>query len=62
MLAKTSYGQFAFAALSAVLLIWKVSAQNDVRHGWGVVWLILAAFIIVMVGIQAFRKWSRERR
>jgi hypothetical protein len=37
---KITYGQLALAALIGVGLVWKMSTETDVFHGWGVVWLI----------------------
>jgi hypothetical protein len=61
MFAKITYGQLALAVISALLLVWKVSAENDVIHGWDVLWLVLAAALIFGVAVQAFRKWRHER-
>ena len=60
MFAKLTYGQLAIAAASAPLLIWKISAKNDVWHGWGILWLVFAALIVAMAGAQAVRKWLYE--
>jgi hypothetical protein len=40
--AKITYKQLALAPVIAVLLLFKVSAKNDVLHGWGMLWLIFA--------------------
>lgn len=58
---KMTYGQLGFAVLAAVALVWKVSADTDVLHGWGMLWLIFAGLLIAGAGIQAFRKWHYER-
>jgi hypothetical protein len=59
--ARITYGQLAFAILGTIALVWKISAKNDVFHGWGVLWLIFAAALIGGTGVQAFRKWRFER-
>jgi hypothetical protein len=56
-----TYGQLGFAVVVALALVWKVSARNDVLHGWGVLWLLFAAALIAGAGVQAFRKWRYER-
>ena len=61
MFAKMTYGRLALAVVFAFATVWKVSAKNDVLHGWGVLWLIFAAVLVVFAGIQAFRKWRYER-
>jgi hypothetical protein len=61
MFAKMTYGQLGFAVVCAVLLVWKVSAKNDVFHGWSILWLVFAAALITASGIQALRKWHHER-
>jgi Na+/melibiose symporter-like transporter len=54
---KITYGQLALAALTGMVLIWKMSTKTDVIHGWGVVWLVFGAALIVLAGVQAIRKW-----
>ena len=57
-----TYGQLALAALMGVGLVWKMSNQTDVFHGWGVVWLIFGGALIVLAGVKAARKWHFSRR
>ncbi|WP_188054722.1 hypothetical protein [Sphingosinithalassobacter sp. CS137] len=54
---KITYGQLLLAALMGVGLVWKMSAESDVFHGWGMVWLILGGVLIFLAGVQAVRKW-----
>lgn len=61
MFAKMTYGQLGLAVVAALALVWKVSAENDVLHGWGIFWLVFAAALIAGAGIQAFRKWRYDR-
>jgi hypothetical protein len=56
-LAKLTYSQIAAGAGTAVLLLIKVVWKEDSLSGWNLVWLILAAIILVMAAVQAFRKW-----
>ena len=62
MYARMTYGQLAIAAASGPLLVWKVSAKNDVLHGWGVLWLAFAGLLILGAVVQAVRKWLFERK
>lgn len=54
---KITYGQLALVPLGALALIWKISTRTDVFHGPGVFWLVAGAALILMAGVQAFRKW-----
>lgn len=59
--AKLTYGQLAFVPVIAAVLLLKVSADNDVFHGWGILWLVLAGALVALAAIQAIRKWNYER-
>jgi hypothetical protein len=54
---KITYGQLGLAALTGVALVWKMSTKTDVLQGWGVIWLVFGAALLVLAGIQAIRKW-----
>lgn len=54
---KITYGQLALAAVLGAGLVWKMSAETDVFHGWGVIWLLFGGGLIALAGIQAIRKW-----
>ena len=41
----------------AFVLVLQVSSKHDVLHGWGLLWLVLAAALVTVAGVQAFRKW-----
>lgn len=56
-LSKITYGQLTLAALMGVGLVWKMSTKINVFHGWGMIWLVFAAALIVLAGVQAIRKW-----
>lgn len=56
-LSKITYGQLAIAAVVGAGLVWKMSAETDVFHGWGVVWLIFGGGLVALAGVQAIRKW-----
>lgn len=61
MFARMTYGQLGSVVAVAFVLVLRVSSRNDVLHGWGMLWLVLAAALTIGAGIQAFRKWRRER-
>jgi uncharacterized integral membrane protein len=61
MFSRISYGQLGFAPLAGVALVWRASADTDVLHGWGLLWLIFAGLVIAAAAIQALRKWRYER-
>jgi hypothetical protein len=61
MFAKMTYGQLGVAAIGAVFMVLRVSAKNDVLHGWGRLWLVAAVGLIALAGVQAVRKWKYER-
>ena len=57
MLAKMTYGQLAIGLGAMAALLFKVSEDTDIYHGWGRLWLGFAAVIVVGILFQAFRKW-----
>lgn len=60
-IARTSYKQLGIGAAAAVFLVWQASAKYDVLHGWGILWLVFASFMIVATAFQALQKMvSRE--
>lgn len=61
MFAKMTYRQLGVAAIGAVFMVLEVSAKNDVLHGWGRLWLVLAGGLIAVAGLQALRKWRHKR-
>jgi hypothetical protein len=52
-----TYGNLTLAALMGAGLIWKMSTETDVFHGWGLIWPVLGGGLIVLAGFQAIRKW-----
>jgi hypothetical protein len=62
MFSRITYGQLGTAVLAAVALVWNQSTKYDVLHGWGVLWLVFAAALVLGAAIQAYRKWRYERR
>ena len=62
MLSRMSYGQLAAAAFPGILLVFIVSGRHDVSSGWGRLWLLFAGALVVLAGVQAFRKWRFDRQ
>jgi hypothetical protein len=54
---KITYGQLALAAAMGAGLVWKMSWETDVLHGWGLVWPTLGSGLIAVAGMQAIRKF-----
>ena len=61
MFARLTYAQLGSVVGMAFLLVLQVSSKGDVLHGWGILWLVLAAALVIGAGIQALRKWRNER-
>ena len=61
MFARLTYAQLGSVVGVAFLLVLQVSSKSDVLHGWGILWLVLAAALVIGAGILAFRKWRSER-
>ena len=61
MFARITYRQLGLVVGMAVVLVLQVSSKYDVLHGWGILWLVLAAALVIGAGVQAFRKWRSER-
>jgi hypothetical protein len=51
-LSRITYPQLGMAAAGGVLLILKVSARQDVLHGWGRLWLVAAGALVAVAGLQ----------
>ena len=61
MLQKMSYGQLAAVAFAGAILPFTLRSQGDILHGWGRLWLAFGAALVLLAGIQAFRKWRLDR-
>lgn len=59
---KITYGQLGLAAVFGVGLVWMMSIEDDVFHGWGMIWLIFGAGLVALSGVQAIRKWRHSQR
>jgi hypothetical protein len=61
MLEKMSWGQLGGAAGLTAILLLNGSAKDSLLVGWNRLWLAFAGLMIVVIGIQAFRKWRFDR-
>jgi hypothetical protein len=61
MLEKMTWGQLGVAAGLTSILMLKVSAKGNLTVGWNRLWLVFAGLMVVMIGIQAFRKWRFDK-
>ena len=52
------WGQLASAALVLPLVLLHMSTQFDIWHGWGLLWPAIASLAMIMVLVQAIRKWQ----
>lgn len=59
---KITYGQLGLAAAFGVGLVWMRSIDEDVFHGWGMIWLIYGVGLVILSGVQAIRKWRHNQR
>jgi hypothetical protein len=57
---KISYRQLAGAAAVGVFLVISRAAKEDVFSGWHRLWLGFGAGLLLLAGVQAFRKWRFE--
>jgi high-affinity Fe2+/Pb2+ permease len=58
---RMTYGQLAGAAVTALVIPFIGSARQDVFSGWSGLWLVLARALLLLVAVQAFRKWRFEQ-
>jgi len=57
---KLSYGQLAAVVAVGAILPFTLRSRPDVFRGWGRLWLVYGAAIILIAAVQAFRKWRFE--
>jgi uncharacterized membrane protein len=62
MLARMTYRQLATAAAGMAALLFMVSEDTDLLHGWGRFWLGFSAVVFGGVAFQAFRKWRFDKQ
>lgn len=58
---RTSYTQLALAAATGVFIVASRATVENVFSGWHRLWLVLGAGLILLAGVQAFRKRRFER-
>lgn len=56
-LAKLTYGEIVGAAGTSIIPLIQVDLKRDLFSGWNLLWLVLAAFILCLAAVQAYRKW-----
>lgn len=61
MLEKMSWGQLGGAAGLTAILLLNRSEKDSLLVGWNRLWLAFAGLMILVIGIQAFRKWRFDR-
>lgn len=59
--ARLTYGQLGSGVAIAAVLMLNVADKHDVLHGWGRLWLVFFAALLILLGAQAFRKWRFDR-
>ena len=59
---KITYGQLGLAAVFGIGLVWMKSIDEDVFHGWGVIWLISGVGLVALAAVQAIRKWRHSQQ
>ena len=59
--ARLEYPKLALGLVAAPFMVWSASRVTDILHGWGRLWILAAVALILLVLIQAFRKWRYER-
>jgi Na+/proline symporter len=57
-LARVGWNELAWAVFLAIMLL---LITHGTKHGWGLFWPILGAFVLVTAAVQALRKWQIER-
>lgn len=59
---KITYGQLGLAAVFGVGLVWMKSVDEDVFHGWGMIWLVSGVGLVELSVVQAIRKWRHGQQ
>jgi len=56
-LAKLSYGRLFGGGAVLALMLYNISRENDILHGWGRLWLVFTVAIAAALAVQLLRKW-----
>jgi hypothetical protein len=63
---RIAFSRLSWPQIGGALLMFAVATlrltHGDLLHGWNRLWLALLIAMVLLVGVQAFRKWSFERR
>ena len=60
-LQRVTWGQLGIGALAAPLVLLRVGARQNLLVGWSRLWILAAVLLLILVGVQAVRKWRIER-
>lgn len=58
---RIKYGNLGAAALGALALPFMVSGGRDLFVGWNRLWLVFSGSLLLLLAVQAFRKWQFEQ-
>jgi hypothetical protein len=58
---RITWGQLGLAAVMVPVLLLRFGARSNLLSGWNRLWLVAAGVFLVLVGIQAIRKWRVSR-
>jgi hypothetical protein len=61
-LERLTYGQIATAAGAAIVLLLRFRSGGSLLSGWNLLWTGMAAVMLVLCAVQAFRKWRLESK
>ena len=58
---RMTYGQLGLGLLAPFFILLQVSKDYDLFYKWNRLWLIGAGVFVLLVAVQAFRKWRYTR-
>jgi len=61
-LQRMTWGQRGLAALTVPFVLLRVGYRHSLLVGWNRLWLLAAAILLVLLGVQAVRKWRASAR
>ena len=59
---RLTWGRLGLSLLVVPILLLRVGNRNNLLVGWNRLWLVLAGAFLVLVAVQAFRKWRAGHR
>jgi len=54
---RLTWGQLGMAALLFAAALWRAGARSNLLVGWNRLWLVGAGVAVLVIAVQAFRKW-----